>query len=152
MMYRTATEQDYDALGLVMFRSIHEGNSPYTQPERTAWMPKANAGADWADRLRQNHIVLAERETQIVGFLTVDTAGYIDLAYILPSARGKSVFKELLNRITDHVRGMGVTRLTTHASLMAQPVFARHGFAIIRHEIVTRNGEQLRRTAMIKHI
>jgi len=135
-----------------MFRSIREGDSPYSQAERVAWMPQANAGADWAGRLRQNHIVLAERDAEIVGFLTVDAAGYIDLAYVLPSARGQGAFGALLGMINDHARLRGITQLTTHASLMAQPAFARHGFAITQHETVMRNGEHLRRAAMIKHL
>ena len=152
MRYRIACAQDYDALGQVMFRSIHEGTSPYIQAERAAWLPRANAGATWAQRLDRQHIVLAETEAAIIGFLTVEAEGDIDLAFILPEARGQGVFRGLLGRITDHARSTGVTRLTTHASLMAQPAFARHGFAITLHETVRRNGECLRRAAMVKNL
>ena len=144
---RTATAADADALGIVMFRAIHEGPSPYTQAQRKAWLAQPNGGPDWSARLAAQYVVLAEPDA-ITGFMTMTPEGYIDLAYILPVARGQGLFSALLSRITDEARKNGLTRLSTHASLMAQPAFARYGFEIDHHETVTRNGETLARAAM----
>ena len=146
---RRATPADFEALGCVMFRAIHEGPSPYSRAQRIAWLAAPNSGADWAERMAAQHVVLGEAD-EITGFMTLTDTGYIDLAYILPAARGRGLFAGLLGGIETEARRIGLTRLTTHASLMAQPAFARHDFAIDHHETVTRNGQRLARAAMSK--
>lgn len=148
---RTATAADTEALGIVMFRAIHEGDSPYTQAQRVAWLARHNSGPDWAARLGRQYVVLAEAEG-ITGFMSLDLGGYIDLAYILPEARGRGLFARLLARIEAEARLLHAPRLTTHASLMAQPAFARHGFTIDHHETVERHGQRLARAAMSKSL
>lgn len=152
MKLRAATSKDYDALGQVMFRAIHEGESPYTKAQRLAWLPKANSGAAWSDRLSQQYVVLAERGNDILGFMSVFPYGYIDLAFILASARGQGVFGQLLRGVTDHATQQGLLRLTTHASLSARPAFSRYGFETVRHEIVERAGDRLQRAEMVKRL
>lgn len=149
---RRAVEADYDALGQVMFRAIHEGESPYTMAQRHAWMVAPNAGAGWAERLGRQFVVLGEGVAGPVGFLSLDEKGYVDLAYILPKARGTGLFAELLREIEATARRRGLLHLTTHASLMAQPAFRRCGFGIDHHETVERNGEVLARAAMSKSL
>ncbi|MCK0149092.1 GNAT family N-acetyltransferase [Marivita sp. S6314] len=152
MTCRVATRTDYDCLGQIMFRAIREGPSPYTDAQRRAWMPRVNAGPGWAARLAQHHVVLSAEGPDIVGFMTVDPAGYIDLAYILPDARGQGRFAQLLDAVTEHARARTCAGLCTHASLMAQPAFARHGFRVVRQETVIRSGETLRRAEMYKSL
>lgn len=148
---RRATVADADALGRVMFNAIHEGPSPYTEAQRLAWLPAPNSGAGWADRLAAQHVVLAEAD-MMTGFMTLAPSGEIDLAFILPQARGQGLFARLLARIEAQARETGLTRLTTHASLMAQPAFARCGFVVDGHETVARNGQKLARAAMSKSL
>ena len=152
MKLRAATSKDYDALGQVMFRAIHEGESPYTKAQRLAWLPKANSGAAWSERLSQQYVVLVERRNDILGFMSVFPYGYIDLAFILASARRQGVFGQLLGAVTDRALQHHLPRLTTHASLMAQPAFSRYGFEIVKHEIVERAGDRLQRAEMVKHL
>ncbi|MCR9158992.1 MAG: GNAT family N-acetyltransferase [Rhodobacteraceae bacterium] len=149
---RTATPDDFDQLGLVMFRAIHEGPSPYTQAQRKAWLPRQNRGVDWAARLGAQKVVLGAKDGKPVGFMTLAGEGYVDFAYILPDARGQGVFAALLAEIETRAIRDGVTQLWTHASLMAQPAFARHGFAVNQHETITRDGESLLRAKMSKPI
>ncbi|WP_439123896.1 hypothetical protein [Marivita sp.] len=40
---RFARLEDHDALGMVMFRAVREGDSPYSEAQRAAWMPKAKS-------------------------------------------------------------------------------------------------------------
>ena len=152
MLIREVTSLEYDALGEVMFRAIREGDSPYSDAQREAWMPVARSGPDWAARLAAQYVVVAEVAGQIVGFMSVDPAGFVDLAFILPEARGQGLFGDLLRVITGFAEEKGFTQLSTNASLMAQPAFARHGFSIVRHERITRNGVGLERAAMVKKL
>ena len=48
---RWATEADFDALADVMFAAVREGDSPYTEAQRQAWVPEPRRGSAWRTRL-----------------------------------------------------------------------------------------------------
>lgn len=151
-MIRLAVPEDATALGMVFYRSVREGPSPYSQAERAAWMPHAPDPDAWAHRLGGMRTILAEINGSPVGFMTLDTRGYIDLAYLLPLHRRAGLFRQMYDTIEHDARALNVARLWTHASLMAQPAFQAMGFHVIHHETVERAGQHLRRAEMGKQL
>lgn len=149
LVVREMIAGEADALGRVMFRAIHEGASAYTADQRIAWCATPPAGAGWAQKLARQDVSVAEAQGGPVGFLTREGA-YIDLAFVLPDWQGRGIFAALYDRIETDARAVGLHRLWVHASLMAQPAFARRGFDVIRHETVTYGGETLDRAEMEK--
>lgn len=147
---RIAGPGDYDALGAVMFDAIHNGPTKYTQAQSNAWAPEPRSGADWAARLAKQHIVISERGGEILGFMSIEPGGYVDFAYIRPSAQGSGLFRRLFEAIIAWAIETGETELSTHASLMAQPAFAAMGFTVDHHETVDVNDQSLARARMIK--
>jgi putative acetyltransferase len=147
---RWAVATDSAALAQVMFRAIHEGPSPYSSAERVAWLPQAHGGAGWDARLAAQNVVLAESGAGVLGFLSLCEDGYVDLAFILPDARGRGLFRALHGRIETTARDAGLGRLYTHASLMAEPVFRSYGYGLVQREVVTRGDQVLRRALMEK--
>lgn len=145
-MIRWANPAEYDALGRVMYDAIRQGRSPYTPAQRRAWLPAPNAGPGWAARLAAQRVAVAEGLT---GFMTLDDFGQIDLAFILPGARGKGLFRALLGALEFVAT---TPRLTTHASLAAIGPFAAMGFSELRRESVVRAGETLGRALMEKQL
>ncbi|MEL6889542.1 MAG: GNAT family N-acetyltransferase [Pseudomonadota bacterium] len=139
-----------DALGAVMWDAVHNGRSAYSEAQRRAWVPQVPAGADWAARLRAQRIWVAERDGALVGFVTLAAGGYVDFAFVLARVQGRGVFRALLDCVEAEARADGAARLWTHASLTAQPAFAALGFHVMRHEVVARQGETLRRAVMEK--
>lgn len=151
-MIRWATAADADLLGHVFFRAVREGPSPYTEAERAAWMPHVPEAVSWAARLAEKSCILKETESGPVGFMTIESGGYIDFAYILPDHRGRGVFRALYLPVEEHARASGESRLHTHASLMAQPAFHAVGFRVVQHETAERAGQFLRRAEMEKSL
>ena len=147
---RTATAEDFDALGEVMFDAIRNGPSQYSAAQSRAWAPQPRRGADWAARLSKQHIFVAERDGTLLGFMSIEPGGYVDFAYIRPSAQGSGLFRKLFDAIQAQANAQGETELSTHASLMAQPAFAAMGFSVDHHEIVEVDGQSLARARMIK--
>lgn len=147
---RTATSADYDALGTVMFAAIHDGPTQYTKAQSEAWAPEPRQGQAWAERLSGKHILVAQREDGILGFMSIEPGGYIDFAYIHPKAQGSGLFRRLFEGVCEIVASWGETQLSTHASLMAQPAFAAMGFRVDRHETVHVSGQDLDRAQMSK--
>ena len=149
---RPGRPEDADALGAVMFTAIRSGHSPYSDAQRAAWLPTPNSGDAWRARLGGQDVIVAEDKAGPVGFMTLSPAGYIDLAYILPPARGRGVFDRMLHRIEADAKTAGLRRITTHASLMAEPAFSRHGYRIVQRETVIRDGQSLDRAKMSKRL
>lgn len=150
VLIRPARSNEYDVLGELMFDAIHNGPTQYTKAQSKAWAPTPKRGAEWAARLNKQHVILAERGSDVLGFMSIEPGGYIDFAYIRPRAQGRGLFRELFDAIVVQASVQGDTELSTHASLMAQPAFAAMGFTIDYHEKVTANGQSLPRARMIK--
>lgn len=148
---QVATADDYDAVGEVMFKAVREGDSPYTTAERIAWMPRPRTGEDWRKRLSAQHVLKATSEPgELVGFMSLCDNGYVDFAYILLQARGQGLFRKMYKIIEDTAKAGRVSRLSTHASVHAQPAFSAMGFDIVQKETVMIKGETLERYEMIK--
>ena len=147
---RIATANDYDTLGHVMFDAIHNGPTKYTDAQSKAWAPAPRSGPDWADRLSQKDVIIAERGDEALGFMSIEPGGYIDFAYIRPSAQGSGLFRRLFSDVEQRAKSAAETELSTHASLMAQPAFAAKGFDVDFHETVEVDGQELPRARMIK--
>ena len=147
---RKGSAADYDTLGEVMFDAIHNGPSKYTDAQSNAWAPIPRSGPDWANRLSQKDVIIAEHGRAVMGFMTIEPGGYVDFAYIRSSAQGSGLFRRLFAEVMKRAEAAGETELSTHASLMAQPAFAAMGFEIDFHETVEVDGQKLARARMIK--
>lgn len=149
---RVAIQADFPQLAEVMYDAIWNGPSQYTIDQKRAWCPEVRGGVDWNDRLRQQWIVLAESDCQVVGFMSLASNGYIDFAYIRPQHQGTGLFRKLFQKLEHRALELGEPLLWVHASLMAQPVFAAMGFEIIQAEHVDVRGESLTRFEMRKEL
>ena len=147
---RTAAAADYDALGALMYDAIHNGPTRYNKAQSEAWLAAPRSGPDWSARLDEKYVVLAEQDGLVLGFMTIEPGGYIDFAYIRPSAQGSGLFRRLFNKVESSAIEAGDEELSTHASLMAQPAFAAMGFSVDFHETVEANGQKLDRARMTK--
>ncbi|WP_428543132.1 GNAT family N-acetyltransferase [Profundibacter sp.] len=147
---RWATPADYAELGKVMYDAVRHGSSAYSEAQRQAWVPLPRDGADWHTRLAGQDILVYEDGRQITGFISLTPLGYIDFAYVRPAAQGMGLFRNLYTGIETHAQECGITHLTTHASLMAQPAFAAVGFKVVQHEEVQIRGEVFKRAKMEK--
>jgi putative acetyltransferase len=147
-----ATKADFDALGRVMYEAIRHGPSPYTQAQRAAWIDAPPLGPAWHDKLAAQFVVVGFDAGKAAGFMTLRADGYLDLAYIVPAARGAKMFQSLYAQIERHAITQGLQRIWVDASLMAQPAFAAVGFDIVRHDVVERSGQHLARAEMQKRL
>ncbi|MEO1552556.1 MAG: GNAT family N-acetyltransferase [Pseudomonadota bacterium] len=147
---RTAIEADYDTLGDVMFDAIHNRPSKYTEAQLLAWAPAPKRGPDWHARLGRQSVIVAERDGETLGFISIELGGYIDFVYIRPRAQGHGLFRRLFVAILNVAYSHGETVLSTDASLMAQPAFAAMGFRVDYHERVVVDGQSLPRARMTK--
>jgi putative acetyltransferase len=149
---RWAAPADYAGLADVMFDAVRHGPSRYNERQRERWVSKPREGPEWTERLDRQAIILAEARGRLLGFMSLAADGYIDFAYIRPSARGSGLFRRLYAEIEDRARAAGEARLWVHASLMAEPAFAAMGFQVIEREEVSIGDETFARSRMDKRL
>jgi putative acetyltransferase len=147
---RLAQASDYDSLASVMFEAVRNGPTAYTPQQCEAWVPTVRRGAEWSERLAKQHVLLAEYQQRVIGFISLGPGGYVDLAFIVPKFQKTGLFRQLYNGIEEAARVRGEHRLWVHASVMAQPAFSAVGFEIVREQTVEVAAQRLRRFEMQK--
>ncbi len=151
MEVRSFRTNDAEALGAVFHAAVRQGASRrYDAAQLAAWSPDAPAGAHWAERLATADTVVADDEGRLLGFMAMDGQGYLDLAFVLPEVMGAGVSDLLYAVLESRARARGTACLTTQASLLAEPFFARHGWELVRRQEVEINGVVLKNAWMEK--
>jgi len=142
-----ARDADYRALGQLMYHTVRNGALAYNVPQRAAWMPQVPAGPQWHARLSKMDVLIARSIFGPLGFVGMTRQGYVDFAYVSSTAQRRGIFWDLMQALTDRHPG---SPMTTHASLHAQPAFAKLGFKVKHHGVIRRRGQRLHRAFMAR--
>lgn len=146
---RRGRPSDLPALAEIFWRGVHEGAAPrYSVCEREAWLPRRPDPQAWAARLAGQDIFVTESSEVITGFMTLTPESYLDFAYVLPEARRTGTADALLAMLLNMAHASDRARLTTRASDMAQPFFARHGWRAVAAAPQLRDGVTVSATEM----
>lgn len=124
----------------------------YTEAETRAWLGDEPRATTWDAERVSAGTRIAERDGVVLGFTDLDDDGYIDRLFTLPAAARQGVAAALLADVIDLAQQRSLTRLTTHASRVARPVFERAGFVVDEVERVRRGDAQLERYAMHRQL
>ncbi|MCB1493266.1 MAG: GNAT family N-acetyltransferase [Rhodobiaceae bacterium] len=144
---------DCDATARIFFDAVHVGAAGhYDAEQRRAWAPERPDGARWLDRLTGQSTFVAERAGAVVGFMTLDPSGHIDLAFVAPEAMGQGIAFALYRAVEAEAVRLGLDHLTTEASLVARPFFVRQGWQVVRAQTVERRGVTLSNVRMEKRL
>ena len=147
---RSYRPTDADACHDVFVAAVRRGAAQfYTEAQRAAWAPSDLSDPDWADHLAAQHIWVAEADGALVGFMSVEEDGHLDLAFVRPEWMGRSVAQALHDRIVQWAQPRDLGQLRTEASHLARRFFARRGWRVIEPETVMFHGESLERFRMV---
>ncbi|GAA2724649.1 GNAT family N-acetyltransferase [Cellulomonas aerilata] len=124
------------------------GRARYTAEQVAAWLGSPRDPAQWnADRLRV-YTAVAEIDGQVGGFTDLGDDGYVDRLFVHPALGRRGVGQALLQHVRTVAADRGLVELTTHASLVARPVFERAGFHAVHDDVVRRDDVELLRFFM----
>ena len=153
MQIRRYQPADAGALAQIFFDAVRLGAAPkYTAAELAAWAPERPSAAAWAQRLDGLTTVVAESPSGLLGFMSLRSDGYLDLAFVRPDCRGTGVAAALHSEILTEACARHLHRLTTEASRMARPFFLRMGWHLIAAQTVQRNGQSIENFRMAKSL
>lgn len=144
IVVRNFRSEDVGQLADLFMLAVHVGaQDVYTKEQRDAWAPHRPNLNEWSDRLNNQVVFVAEQQGRIVGFMAMELAGKIDLAFVEPNAMGRGVASCLYKAILRKARSLDLSVLTTEASFLAKRFFEKHGWQIIRQQTIERQGIEL---------
>ena len=151
-LIRPLENRDIAATATLFFRSVQEGAAAhYSAAERAAWAPAPPDPENWRNRLISQHVLVAEvDEGRIVGFMSRDNTGYLDLAFTDPDRAGQGVAAALYARLEESALKDRIARLSCDASLGLRPFLLRRGWTLLREQYPVRQGVTLRNFRMEK--
>ena len=112
--------------------------------------PAAVDRAAWGESLAAHYTVVAEREGRALGFGDMDATGYLDRLYVHRDFQGRGAASAIAEALEGYALGLGLGRVTVHASRTARPFFQRRGYKTLYAQQVERRGVLLENFAMEK--
>ena len=117
-----------------------------------AWAPDEIDIERWKQRLGSCFTLVAEQESEILGFASLESDGNLDMLYVLADWQSKGVAKLLYASIEAEARRLKLDRIRSDVSITAQPFFLRMGFVVDRHHVKEVRGVTFRNALMSKPI
>lgn len=145
---------DARVVGEIFYRSVHEvACAKYDAAQVAAWAPEDPEPERWLERLSGYETFVAQDDVGTrVGWISMSDAGYVDMLFCLPEATRCGVADALYAAVEAIALARGLSQMTAHASLLAEPFFLRHGWSVERHESFVRNDVAMPRAAMSKKL
>ncbi|MGL1922538.1 MAG: GNAT family N-acetyltransferase [Hyphomicrobiales bacterium] len=144
IMTKSITIRNFDAkdaaeAAILFYNSIRIGTVDYyNKSQRHAWAVKIPDTDNWCARLTSQQTFIAEFKNQIIGFMTIDDNGYIDLAFVSPNQIRIGVASMLYAEVEKYAIKHRLNTLTTQASLMAKPFFNKMGWLVVEQQTIIR--------------
>ena len=157
MRVREATAADVPALAALYAAAVRAAGPVHYDPAQV------DAWAAFADEARFRRFVLvpltlvaddtsAGDESGITGFAGLRKDGHVTALYVHPDRMRRGIASALLRAVIERAEAHGLRRLTTDASKVSRPVFARHGFQVEAVETVERRGATFERYRMVRDL
>jgi putative acetyltransferase len=124
----------------------------YSDEQVEAWAPEVPDREEWHARMASRRTIVAEQEGEVVGFVELEDDGHLDMLYLRKDAVGRGIARLLYEAVEREVRGRGLGRIFTEASITARPFFERQGFDVVREQTVSRRGVSMTNFAMEKDL
>ena len=122
----------------------------YDEAQRSAWMASADDEQSFAKRLAAQTTLLALRDGEPVGFVSLKGSDLLDMLYVRPEVAGEGIGTFLANAAETLARGRGAKILNVDASDTALPFFEKLGFKPQFRQSIALEDEWLANTKMAK--
>ncbi|MEP2506085.1 MAG: GNAT family N-acetyltransferase [Paracoccaceae bacterium] len=133
----------------MFYHAVRSGAADfYSQAQRAAWAPSDAPDQLQPDKLLDQWCWVAEMENGITGFMSLTPRGYLDMAFVMPEAKGSGVADALYAALITQATASGLGTLTVHASHLARRFLAKHGWQEDYAENHTLNGQVIERFHM----
>lgn len=151
MKIRLFKKQDTEQVARLFHETVRHVNlGDYSFAQVQAWAPDNIYFRDWEKNCCQGYTYVAEDAGVILGFGELKPNGYIDCFYIHQDYQRCGVGSQIYQAIEKLALNLGVSHLTTQASITAKPFFLHLGFVIVKQQLVNCRGEVFINYLMVK--
>jgi putative acetyltransferase len=138
-LYRS---EDRAAARLVFYRAVREGSAAfYTEAERAAWAPSPDPDFSEPDKLLDQHCLVAEEGDRMTGFMSMDAAGYLDMAFVIPEVMGTGTAATLYDQLMAWAKSQNLSHFTVRAAEQSHRFLSRRGWHVDARERLEDGGE-----------
>ncbi|CAX59726.1 GNAT family N-acetyltransferase [Erwinia billingiae] len=132
--------EDLDA-AIAVFQCAVRGiaSKDYDQQQILAWSQVDRQR--WQQRLNDSKVWLAEIHRRIVGIISLEADGHLDLLFTDAEYQRRGVATALYRTVEQWARENGVTSIMTEASITAKPFFIHQGFDVNEQQLVQVRGQ-----------
>tara|TARA_B110001454_G_scaffold65904_1_gene64085 strand:+ start:210 stop:698 length:489 start_codon:yes stop_codon:yes gene_type:complete len=153
MKIRTSKAEDYKELADLFTETVHSICSADYKPEQLAlWAPKKIDYEKWKNRFQEKNPFLVIENDKIAGFAEFENDGHIDCFYVNKDMQKKGVGTLLMKHIEQQGKNRGLKRIYSEVSITAITFFEKHGFRMVRENIVRMKDQELVNFIMEKEL
>jgi putative acetyltransferase len=132
---RRATYNDLDEILQLFYNTVTEVCSfDYTKDQIGVWVASADKRQQWLERIARQYFLVAENDSKIVGFGSLENGDYVDLLYVHKDYQRQGVASELIKVLESESARCGSNRVSADASITARPFFERYGYKVLKEQ------------------
>ncbi len=103
----------------------------YSLEEVEDWASCGDDTAHMRDLLDEQYYLVAENEQlKIVGFASVNDAGYMHTLFVHKDFQGQGIASRLYRALEQYALKKGATKISSEVSITARPFFEKQGFTV----------------------
>ncbi|QDO92558.1 GNAT family N-acetyltransferase [Formosa sediminum] len=138
---RQATPEDVADITTLFRDTIINVNAlDYNEKQIAAWASVANDTDIWIERISDFYFIVAERDTEIVGFAYLKKGYYLDGLFVHKDHQRQGIASALLRTIESQVMIEDYPEIRTDVSITALPFFEDRYFDIVKKQKKTFKG------------
>lgn len=122
----------------------------YTPDQIEVWLSATEDQDRWLNKMKDQYFLIAESETEIVGFASLENGDYLDFLYVHKNHLRKGIAGLLYEEIAKEAIRSGAMQLRADVSITAKPFFERKGFTVEKENHLKINGVEISNYRMIK--
>ena len=129
---REAQQTDTIALKELFQNTVLAVNSKdYSQAEVEDWASCGDDLSNIEEMIKTHYFIVAvNQQSQIVGFSSITSQGYVHSMFVHKDFQGKGIATMLLEEIERYAITAGIMRITSEVSLTARPFFEKKGYIV----------------------
>lgn len=134
---RRATENDIPEIKQLFRETILNINTKdYTLQQAECWAGRGENDNIWAERIKTQYFVVAEKGNQIAGFAALMQDSYLNSLFVHKDYQRCGIASLLLRHIESYSLSNDISVVTADVSITARPFFERKGYNIIKEQTV----------------